>query len=90
MEKDTNFFEEYSLLIGLVLLGFVSIILFSTPSSILASSITTIDTELSHASGDAMPVRTKVDCGLVCTANFNYPLSSGQEKEKIRVNPCLK
>ena len=63
MEKDTNFFEEFSLLIGLILLGFVSIFLLSSPSSILASSITTIDTELSHASGDAMSVRTQMDFG---------------------------
>jgi len=63
MDKDTDFFEEFSLLIGFTLLGFVSIILLSTPSSILASSITTIDTELSHASGDAMSVRTQMDFG---------------------------
>jgi hypothetical protein len=63
MEKDTNFIEEYSLLIGFLLLAFVIIILLSTPSSILASSITTIDTELSHASGDETLVRTLMDFG---------------------------
>ena len=63
MEKGTNFFDEYSMFIGLILLGFVIVILLSTPSSILASSITTIDTELSHASRDAMSVRTQMDFG---------------------------
>ena len=54
MEKDMDFIEEHLTIIGLLVLGFVSIILFSSPSSILASSITTIDTELSHASRDAI------------------------------------
>ncbi len=58
-----SFFEEYSLLIGFLLLALVIIILLSTPSSILASSVTTIDTELIHASGDAMSVRTMMDFG---------------------------
>ena len=58
-----SFLEEYSRLIGLILLAFVVITLFSSPSLLLARSITTIDTELSHASGDATPVRTRMDFG---------------------------
>ena len=58
-----SFLEEYSGLIGLVWLTFVIIILFSSPSLLLAKSITTIDTELSHASGDETPVRTMMDFG---------------------------
>ena len=58
-----SFFEEYSRFIGLLLLTFVIIMLFSTPSLLVGKSITTIDTELSHASGDAMPVRTMMDLG---------------------------
>ena len=58
-----SFFEEYCRIIGLLLLSFVIIILLSTPSMLIAKSITTIDTELSHASGDATPVRAKMDFG---------------------------
>lgn len=58
-----SFFEEYSRIIGLLLLTFVIILLLSTPSLLLARSITTIDTELSHASGDESLVRTKMDFG---------------------------
>ena len=58
-----SFFEEYCRIIGLLLLSFVIIILLSTPSMLLAKSITTIDTELSHASKDAMFVRAKMDFG---------------------------
>jgi len=58
-----SFFEEYSKIIGLLLLVFVIIILFSTPSMLLAKSITTIDTELSHASDDDYFVRAKMDFG---------------------------
>ena len=58
-----SFLDEYSKIIGLLLLTFVIIFLFSTPSTILARSISTIDTELSHASGDAMLVRTRMDFG---------------------------
>ncbi|RZB31400.1 MAG: hypothetical protein AEth_00730 [Candidatus Argoarchaeum ethanivorans] len=58
-----NFFEEYSKIIGLLVLAFVIIFLFSTPSTILAKSITTIGTELSHATEDEMNVRTKMDFG---------------------------
>ena len=63
MEKDRDFFEEHSKIIGLLLLVFVIIILLSTSSTLLARSITTIDTELSRASGDGMPARTKMDFG---------------------------
>ena len=58
-----SFFAEYSKIIGLLLLGFVIIILLSTPSMLFAKTITTIDTELSHATGDATPVRAKMDFG---------------------------
>ena len=58
-----NFFEDYSRIIGLVLLAFVIIILLSSPSTIFARSITVIDTEPSHASEDAVSVRTKLDFG---------------------------
>ena len=58
-----RFFEEYSTIIGLLALTFVIIVLFSTQSMIFAESITVIDTELARASGDAMPVRTKMDFG---------------------------
>ena len=60
-----SFLEEYCMLVGLVWLTFVIIILFSSPSQLLSKSITTIDTELSHASGDAMSVRTRMDFGNV-------------------------
>jgi len=58
-----SFFEEYSKFIGLLMLVFVIILLFSTPSMLLAKSITTIGTELSHATGDETLVRTKFDFG---------------------------
>ena len=58
-----SFFKEYNMIIGLLMLAFVIIILFSTPSTIFARSITMIDTELSHVSGDATQVRTKLDFG---------------------------
>lgn len=58
-----SFFEEYSKFIGLLMLVFVIILLFSTPSMILAKSITTIGTELSHATEDETLVRTKLDFG---------------------------
>lgn len=58
-----SFFEEYNRIIGLLILVFVIIILFSTPSTIFARSVTMIDTELSHVSGDAVVVRTKLDFG---------------------------
>ena len=58
-----QFFEDYSKIIGLLMLAFVIIFLFSTPSMILAKSVTTIGTELSHATGDELCVRTKMDFG---------------------------
>ena len=58
-----SFFAEYSKLIGLLLLGFVLIILLSTPSMLFAKTITTIDTELSRASEDVNFVRAKMDFG---------------------------
>ena len=58
-----SFIEEYSKLIGLLLLGFVLIILLSTPSMLFAKYITTIDTELSHASEGANFVKAKMDFG---------------------------
>ena len=63
MEKGMKMFEEYSGIIGFLLLSFVIILLFSSPSLLLAKSITSIDTELSHASGDETPVRTRLDFG---------------------------
>jgi hypothetical protein len=58
-----SFFEEYSKIIGLLVLAFVIILLFSTPSMILAKSITSIGTELSHATGDETNVRVRMDFG---------------------------
>ena len=58
-----SFFEEYCRIIGLLLFAFVIILLFSTPSMIIAKSITTIGTELSHASESETPVRTLMDFG---------------------------
>jgi hypothetical protein len=63
LDAMTTFVEEYGRIIGLVVLSFVIIFLFSTPSMILAKSVTTIDTELSHASDSAMFVRAKMDFG---------------------------
>ena len=56
-------FGEYSTIIGLLAFTFVLVILLSTPSMIFAESITMIDTELARASGDAIPVRTRMDFG---------------------------
>jgi len=50
-------------IIGVLALAFVIIFLLSTPGMIIAKSITTIDTELSHATGDETPVRTLMDFG---------------------------
>ena len=58
-----SFFEEYSKIIGLLVLVFVIILLLSTPSMILAKAVTTIGTELSHATEDETHVRTKMDFG---------------------------
>jgi len=45
------------------MLGFVIIFLSSSPSTLFAKTIATIDTELSHVSGDAVSVRAKMDFG---------------------------
>ena len=58
-----TFIEEYCRIIGLIALVFVIILLLSTPHTILSRVITTIDTELSHASDDAMLVGAKMDFG---------------------------
>lgn len=58
-----RFFEEYSTIIGFLVLTFVIVMLFSTPSMLFAESITVIDTELARTSGDAINVRTKMDLG---------------------------
>lgn len=58
-----SFFEEYSKIIGLLVLAFVIILLFATPSMILAKAVISIDTELSRATGGEMQVRTKLDFG---------------------------
>ncbi|RZN33953.1 MAG: exosortase-associated EpsI family protein [Methanophagales archaeon ANME-1-THS] len=55
--------EHYLRIIGFVLLTIVIILLVSTPSMLIAKSVTTIDTELSHASGSETPVRTLLDFG---------------------------
>lgn len=55
--------EEYSTTIGLLALTFVLVILFSTPSMLFAETITVVDTELAHASGNEIPIRTKLDFG---------------------------
>ena len=55
--------EDYSTIIGTIALVFVVIILFSTPGTILAKQVSVIDTELSHASGHEITVRTKMDFG---------------------------
>jgi hypothetical protein len=58
-----DFFTNYAKIIGLLMLAFVVILLFSTPSMILAKRVTMIGTELSYATGDELPVRTKLDLG---------------------------
>ena len=55
--------EEYSRIIGFLLLMFVVILLLSTPSMIFAHAITMIDTELSYATDEALTVRSKLDFG---------------------------
>ena len=44
-----DFFEDYAKIFGLLVLVFVIILLFSTPSMILAKRVTMIGTELSYA-----------------------------------------
>lgn len=55
--------EDYTTIIGMLVLGFVLILLLSTPGMILAKQVSVIDTELSHASGHETTVRTKMDFG---------------------------
>jgi hypothetical protein len=61
--KRKGFFDEFSRIIGLIVLFYAIVILLSTPSLLLAKAITTLDTELSQASTDAMFVRAKMDFG---------------------------
>ncbi|MBE0517204.1 MAG: exosortase-associated EpsI family protein [Methanophagales archaeon] len=65
--------EEYSPIIGMLVLAFVIIVLFSTPSMILAKEITIVGSDLA-TSENAIPVRTKMDFG---------------DKEKVRNFPTL-
>jgi hypothetical protein len=58
-----DFFDDYAKIFGLLVLAFVIILLFSTPSMILARRVTMIGTELSYATGEELPVRTKLDLG---------------------------
>ena len=63
-----TFWDEYSRIVGFILLVILIYLLFSTPSTILARSITTIGTELSHAAGDETHVRFKKRA----CANFSF------------------
>lgn len=75
--RGIEFFEDYAKIIGLLTLAFVIILLFSTPSMILAKKVTMIGTELSYASGYELPVRTKLDLGN--TAHLQaFPLRIGE------------
>jgi hypothetical protein len=58
-----SYVEKYSRVVGLFLLAVVISTLLSTPSMIFARRITTIDTELSHATGEETPVQTLMDFG---------------------------
>ncbi|NIA12125.1 MAG: exosortase-associated EpsI family protein [Nitrospiraceae bacterium] len=58
-----NYFEKYSKVIGLFLLSIVIITFFSTPFTIFGGGITTIGAELSRATGNEIPVQTKMDFG---------------------------
>ncbi len=53
-------YKQYATLIGLSLLAFLVIFLFSSPQE-LFSTVSFIDTTLSEASGSQIPVRTKMD-----------------------------
>jgi hypothetical protein len=61
--KREGFFDEFSRIFGFIVLIYAIIILLSTPSFLLAKTITTLDTELSQASTDATFVRAKMDFG---------------------------
>lgn len=72
-----SFFEDYSKLIGFILLTYVIIILLSTPSMIFAKSITTIGPEFSHTSRDETAVRAWIDFGRIehmveCPERFGF------------------
>ena len=62
-ETTGDFLEQYAKVIGLLLLTFVIIMLFSPPSTILAKRVTMIGTELSYTTSYQQPVRTKLDLG---------------------------
>ena len=55
--------EDYTTIIGTLVLVFVVVILLSTPSMLLAKQVSMIDTELSHASGHETSVKTTMDFG---------------------------
>ena len=55
--------EDYSTIIGTLVLVFVVVILLSTPSMLLAKQVSMMDTELSHASGHETSIRVKMDFG---------------------------
>jgi hypothetical protein len=57
-----TFLEEHSTIIGMLLLAFVTIFLFSTPSMILAKEITIVGSDLT-TSENVIQVRTKMDFG---------------------------
>lgn len=59
----SEFFENYGKILGLMMLAYILIMLFSTPSMILTKQVTMIGTELSYASGNELQVRTKLDLG---------------------------
>ena len=61
--KREGFLDEYCRVIGFLVLFYVFILLFSTPSQMFAKMINTLDTELSQASTDATFVRAKMDFG---------------------------
>ncbi|MEA3323534.1 MAG: exosortase-associated EpsI family protein [Euryarchaeota archaeon] len=71
-----NFFKEYAPIIGLLVLTFVIVMLFSNQSMLFSKSATAIDTELAHASGDAMTVRTRMDLGSDDCMN-KFPIEMG-------------
>ena len=60
---DERFIEGYAKIFGLLMLAFVIMMLFSTPTMILARRVTMIGTELSHTTSDELSVRTKLDLG---------------------------
>ena len=61
--KRKGFLDEYYRIIGFIVLVYVFIMLFSTPSQMFAKRINTLDTELSQASTDATFIRATMDFG---------------------------